>query len=207
MFNNCTNRTTVPLNGRQGFSFFFFLSPHLHTERTVWMIWAPVPCTVALVSSLLSSWLLPSMSWVTDSVWGGAADDWWPEVWSLINKDTSLQANEQPGLCCTQDLMTLVVKNENHTLSSIASHCRHNVFMRSSTKQRFLVLYLYVCWQCAAECALPDRGVWPPPPRPPVVSSYSSSLSSGAFGSELKGKQVRGRRGRWKEARRFKSNY
>lgn len=87
-------------------------------------------------------------------------------------------------------------------------HCRHIFFFRRSlTNEGFLFLYLYVCWQCAAECALPDRGVWPPPPRPPVVSSYSSSLSSGAFGSELNGKQVRGRRGRWKEARGFKSNY
>lgn len=168
------------------FSFFFF--PHTYTERTVWTIWALVPCTVALVSSLLSSWLLPSMSWVTDSVWGGAADDWWPEVWSLINKDTSLQANEQPGLCYTQDLMTFVVKKKMRITPWTQSWVTGNTmyFMRSSTKQRSLFLYLYVCWQCAAECALPGHGVWPPPPRPPVVSSYSFSLSSGAFGSELK---------------------
>lgn len=35
----------------------------------------PVPCTVALVSVLLSSMLLPSTSWVTDSMRGGANDD------------------------------------------------------------------------------------------------------------------------------------
>lgn len=64
-----------------------------------------------------------------------------------------------------------------------------------------------MCWQCAAGCALPDHGVWPPPPRPPVVSSYSSSLSSGASGSELNTEQGKKEKGKEKGSRnRFKSN-
>lgn len=47
-------------------------------------------------------------------------------------------------------------------------------------------------WQYAAVCALPDHGVSPPPPGPPVISSYSSFPSSGAFESELSGEEEEG---------------
>lgn len=106
---------------------------------------------------------------------------------SLI-KTTQFQANEQPGSCCAQGMVTFDIKNENH------AGC-DNTFMTSG-KKGFLCVYLHVCWRCAVGCALPDHGVWPPPLRPPVVSSYSSSLSSGASGWELNWEQGKKEKGK-----------
>ena len=83
------------------------------------------------------------------------------------------------------------------TLGSILSQNRNETFMKEESVcvcvcvcvRVCVCVYLCVSWKCAAGCALPGRGVWPPPPRPPEVSSYSSFPSSGASGSELNGRE------------------